>query len=94
MTIQLPQDLEIYIRDQVTNGLFASPDEAIADAIRVLRQQQPAAPAAKLLTPEDVDRELLARGLLSRLPDPAEDVDDEDDLPIPVEGEPVRARIP
>jgi hypothetical protein len=41
----------------------------------------------------NVDRQLLARGLLSRLPDPAEDVDDEDDLPIPVEREPVSETI-
>jgi len=93
MTIHLPQDLEIYIRDQVTSGLFASPDEAIAEAVRLFRRQQPASSASKILTPEDVDRQLLARGLLSRLPDPAEDVDDEDDLPIPVEGEPVSETI-
>jgi len=86
MTIHLPPDLESYIRDQVKIGLFASHDEAIAEAVRLLRRQQPGPSASKILTPEDVDRQLLARGLLSRLPDPAEDIDDEDDLPVPVEG--------
>jgi len=34
MTIYLPLDLESYIRDQVMSGLFASHDEAIAEAVR------------------------------------------------------------
>jgi Arc/MetJ-type ribon-helix-helix transcriptional regulator len=95
MTIRLPQDLEAYVKNQVTSGLFASPDDAIAEAIRLLRRQQPAPAASEILTTEDVDRQLLARGLLSRLPDPSEDLDDdgEDDLPVPVEGEPVSETI-
>ena len=94
MTIHLPQDLEAYVKNQVTSGLFASPDDAIAEAIRLLRRQQPAPAASEILTPEDVDRQLLARGLLSRLPDPSEDLDDdEDDLPVPVEGDPVSETI-
>ena len=95
MTVHLPQDLELFIRDQVTSGLFASPDQAIAEAVRLLQRQQLGSSASKIFTPEDVDRQLLARGLLSRLPDPAEDVDDEDedDLPVPVEGEPVSETI-
>jgi putative addiction module CopG family antidote len=95
MTVHLPQDLEFFIREQVTSGLFASPDEAIAQAVRLLQRQQPGSSAGQVLTPEDVDQHLLARGLLSRLPDPAEDVDDEDedDRPVPVEGEPVSETI-
>jgi putative addiction module CopG family antidote len=95
MTIHLPHDLEMFIREQVTSGLFASFDEAIAEAVRRLRQQHLASSPGKVLTPEDVDRQLLARGLLSRLPDPSQDVDDEDqdDLPVPVEGEPVSETI-
>jgi len=65
--------------------------QPLDEAVHLLRRQGLASAASKILTPEDVDRQLLARGLLSRLPDPAEDVDDEDedDLPVPVEGESV-----
>ena len=64
MTIYLPLDMESYIRDQVTSGLFASHDEAIAEAVRLLRRRQPGSSASKILTPEDVDRQ--SRGSASR----------------------------
>ena len=59
------------------------------------RSRSPRASAADVIcrrrrTPEDVDRQLLARGLLTSLPNPAEDVDDE---PISVEGEAVSETI-
>ncbi len=87
-----PQDLEFFISAEVPSGGFASPDEAIVEAISLLWREQQATSIGKILTPEDVDRQLLERGLLSRLPDPAEDLDDdeEDDLPVPVEGSPSR----
>src|SRR5438445_11276108 len=44
MTINLPGDLERFIQAEVRNGHFASEEDAIATAIRLLRQQvgQPA----------------------------------------------------
>jgi Arc/MetJ-type ribon-helix-helix transcriptional regulator len=91
MVIELPQDLEKFISEQVTRGRFATADEAIAEAVRLLRLQ-PALSVGGARTPEDVDCQLLARGLLSSLPNPAEDVDD-DDEPISVEGEAVSETI-
>jgi hypothetical protein len=69
--------------------------QPLDEGISFLSQQQAESSVCKPLTPEDVDRQMLARGLFSRLPDPAEDVDDddEDDLPVPVEGEPVSETI-
>jgi Arc/MetJ-type ribon-helix-helix transcriptional regulator len=90
MVIELPQDLEKFVSEQVTSGRFASADEAIAEAVRLLRLQ-PTLSVGGVDTPEDVDRRLLARGLLTSLPNPSEDVDD--DEPIPVEGEPVSETI-
>jgi Arc/MetJ-type ribon-helix-helix transcriptional regulator len=40
MTIRLPEDLERFIRAEVQCGHFATEDEAIAEAVRLLRLQQ------------------------------------------------------
>lgn len=68
---------------------------SLDEAAPLPQQQQPGAPGTRTLTPAEVDQQLLARGLLTRLPDPSQDVDDDDleDLPIPVEGEPVSQTI-
>jgi hypothetical protein len=37
---------------------------------------------------------MMARGLITRLPDPAQDLDDDpDDLPVPIKGEPLSETI-
>jgi Arc/MetJ-type ribon-helix-helix transcriptional regulator len=47
MTINLPDDLELFIRAEVRSGHFASEDDAMAEAVRLLRRQlsQAATPA-------------------------------------------------
>ncbi len=46
MTIHLPQDLESWLRAEVSSGNFASLDDAMAEAVRLLlrdrKQRQPA----------------------------------------------------
>jgi Arc/MetJ-type ribon-helix-helix transcriptional regulator len=39
MTIHLPDDLEHFLRAEVHRGHFASEEEAIAEAVRLLRHQ-------------------------------------------------------
>jgi Arc/MetJ-type ribon-helix-helix transcriptional regulator len=39
MTIHLPDDLERFVRAEVHSGHFASEDDAIAEAVRLLRRQ-------------------------------------------------------
>jgi len=39
MTINLPNDLVQFIRAEVLKGQFASEDDAIAEAVRLLRRQ-------------------------------------------------------
>jgi Arc/MetJ-type ribon-helix-helix transcriptional regulator len=56
MTINLPEDLERFLRAEVHSGHFASEEDAIAEAIRLLRQQLSqsaaiAAPAAPTSDP-------------------------------------------
>ena len=60
MTINLPEDLERFIRAEVHSGHFASEEDAIAEAVRLLRRQlsqaaspTPAAGAPTAATPPD-----------------------------------------
>jgi Arc/MetJ-type ribon-helix-helix transcriptional regulator len=41
MTIHLPGELERYIREEVVRGEFASADEALTEAVRLLQQRGP-----------------------------------------------------
>jgi hypothetical protein len=44
---------------------------------------------------EDLHRKMMARGLITRLPDPSLDIDDDDpdDQPVPIQGEPLSETI-
>jgi putative addiction module CopG family antidote len=42
MTIHLPEDLERFVRSEVSSGRFASEDDAITAAVRLLQQSQQA----------------------------------------------------
>jgi Arc/MetJ-type ribon-helix-helix transcriptional regulator len=46
MTVHLPEDLERYLRDAVMSGQFASEDEAISAAVRLLQTTRPRATAS------------------------------------------------
>jgi Arc/MetJ-type ribon-helix-helix transcriptional regulator len=94
MTIHLPEDLESSIRAEVEGGRFASVDEAMAEAARLLLGHRPSASSRAAITPDELNRQLLADGLISKLPDPsAESDDDHADLPIPLDGEPLSETI-
>ena len=93
MTIHLPEDLESSLRDLVGRGRFASIDEAIGEAARLLLRQQ-AGPQPT--NPPDKDafhRHLIEIGLMSELPNTAADYDDPDDVPVAIEGEPLSETI-
>jgi putative addiction module CopG family antidote len=111
MTIHLSKELEQFVHDAVSSGLYAREEDVIRDALTRLRQATPAvaanprrnakrtktAPprAKKPLTLEEVHRQMLASGLLTSLPDPALDIDDDDpdDQPVPIKGEPLSETI-
>jgi putative addiction module CopG family antidote len=46
MTIHLPQELEHYVKEIVLSGRFASEEEAIVEAVRLLRNKESAQPQA------------------------------------------------
>jgi putative addiction module CopG family antidote len=48
MIVNLPEDLERYIEGRVELGRYASPDEALAAAVRLLRQREEAEEARAL----------------------------------------------
>src|SRR5215212_6949714 len=108
MTIRLTKDLEQFVHDAVRSGLYAREDDVIRDALLRLKQAMPkdaAMPAQKTkrakrskakqqpLSLEELHRQMLASGLITRLPDTAADFDDPDDEPILIEGEPLSETI-
>ena len=106
MTIHLPQDVENSIGAAVDSGHFASPDDAVVAAWRVfeqtkLRQGQPgttakrAKPARqkKPLTRAQFDQQLVELGLMTHIPNTDAYIDDPDDEPIPIRGEPLSETV-
>ena len=93
MTIHLPKDVESSINAEVSSGHFASPDDAITAAWRAFLRQRTQEPPGKAVTLAELHQQMLADGLLSQLPNAAEDIDDEEDAPIAVEGEPFSETI-
>ncbi len=101
MTIHLSKELEKFVHDAVRDGLYASEDDVIRDALLRLKQTMPgkntkrAQPAQQKqpLTRAEFDQKLLDLGLMSQLPDTAADFDDPDDEPIAIEGEPLSETV-
>jgi len=106
MTIRLSKDLEQIVRDAVRAGPYACEDDVIGDALlrlkddmpkgaRTARRKAQAARSAKdkpLI--DDLNQRLMAAGLVTQLPDPAKDIDDDpDDQPIEIAGEPLSRTI-
>jgi len=92
MTIHLPEDLETYVRGEVQKGRFASSDEAITEAVRLLRQKKLEAERTAA-TPDEINRQLLEAGLLSHIPIRPDPVTYREFSPIAIEGEPISETI-
>ncbi len=94
MTIHLPIDLENSIRAEVARGHFASLDDAMTEAARLLlRQQEAQADAAGPLTEDEFQRKLLKSGFVTSLPTPADPADRPPFQPVMLEGEPLSETI-
>jgi Arc/MetJ-type ribon-helix-helix transcriptional regulator len=103
----LREDQERFIHDAVRAGLYASEDAVVSDALERLKQTMPkntpkrgqnlrratSALQNKPLSRDELNRRLLASGLVSQLPDPALDIDDDDVPPIVIKGEPLSETI-
>jgi Arc/MetJ-type ribon-helix-helix transcriptional regulator len=111
MTIHLSKDQERFVHEAVRAGLYASEDAVVNDALTRLKETLPKntkAPAKKVksgkatpqkpktpLTEAEFAQHLLSIGLITSLPDPAQDIDDDDpdDVPVIIKGEPLSETI-
>jgi Arc/MetJ-type ribon-helix-helix transcriptional regulator len=93
MTIHLPNDLESSIQAIVHSGRFASVDDAMAEAARLLLREIKQAPPSTASRLDALHRQMLADGLLSQLPNATDDIDDEQEAPVEIEGEPLSETI-
>jgi Arc/MetJ-type ribon-helix-helix transcriptional regulator len=94
MTIHLPEDLERYLLSEAQRGRFVSPDQAIAEALRLLRQTlQETQHQRKPVTPDEVNQQLLEAGLLSEIPSRPNLATYREFPPIVIEGEPLSETI-
>jgi Arc/MetJ-type ribon-helix-helix transcriptional regulator len=90
MTIDLPEEVERSIHAAVKSGRFACADDAVATAWRLFERVSPsmATHAKSPLAMSELNARLLASGMITELPDPAQDIeDDEDDDPVVIAGE-------
>ena len=107
MIIRLSKDLEQIIHDAVRAGRYADEDDVIRGALLRLKDEIPkdgqvsrkkagiARPAQDKRLRDALNQRLIAAGPVSRLPDPALDIDDNDpdDQPIEIPGEPLSETI-
>ena len=84
------------LRQQLDRQLEApTKPRAKPDAKTAKRAKAAPPPVKKPLSIEEIHQQMMARGLITRLPDPALDIDDDDpdDQPIAIEGEPLSETI-
>ena len=91
MNIQLPDNLENSVRSLVNGGRFASVDEAMVEAARLLVKQT--RPIKKPMTEAELHQHMLDIGLMTSLPDREADYDDPDDQPVEIIGEPLSETV-
>ena len=83
------------LRQQLDRQLAQPKKPAHPASAKAAKPPKAAAAKLKPLTRDEFNRRLMAAGLVTRLPDPALDIDDDDpeDQPIAIEGEPLSETI-
>jgi len=90
MTIHLPEELKCFLRTEVESGRFASEDEAIFEALRLLQQRQQEIPVlSKHLTEEEFEQRLSQTGFATIPAHPVGSPISWDFQPIKIKGEPL-----
>jgi Arc/MetJ-type ribon-helix-helix transcriptional regulator len=94
MTIHLPADLERFIQAEVHSGHFASEDDAIAEAVRLLLLRKVSA-AQGPLTEQELERKLVASGFLASVPSPRDSASSSvwNFDPVTIQGEPLSETV-
>ena len=96
MTIHLPHDIERSLHAAVSSGHFASVDDAMTEAARLLLQSlnQGQQTAKKPLTEQELERKLLESGFLASVPPPADPAAPAWSFkPVTIEGEPLSETV-
>jgi uncharacterized membrane-anchored protein len=83
------------LRQQLDRQLAQPKQPAATAPGKVAKRVKPAAPKKKPLTRDEFNQRLMAAGLITRLPDPSLDIDDDDpdDQPVTIKGEPLSETI-
>ena len=84
------------LRQQLDHQLAAPTKHGTKPPAKTAKRAQAGPPPAKKpLSIDEIHQQMMARGLIIRLPDPALDIDDDDpdDQPIAIEGEPLSETI-
>jgi hypothetical protein len=83
------------LRQQLDRQLAEPKKPRTRPSAKTPKQTRAAAPKKKLLTRDELNRRLMAAGLITSLPDPALDIDDDDpdDQPVTINGEPLSETI-
>jgi len=93
MTIRLPEDLESSVRAAVHSGRYASVDDAVTQAVRLLLGQQ-TPPAQKPLTEQELEQKLIESGFLASVPPPRDAATPSWSFdPVTIEGEPLSETV-
>jgi Arc/MetJ-type ribon-helix-helix transcriptional regulator len=95
MDVHLPEDLQEYVQSEVLCGHFASEQDAIEEAVRLLRlRRQPNIIQPNPLTQEQLEQQLLETGFLGSIPPPRTAASSRREFqPVPIEGEPLSETI-
>jgi Arc/MetJ-type ribon-helix-helix transcriptional regulator len=87
-------DEDDVIRDALVRLKETMPERSVTpEPHRKPAKSAKAATQNRPLTVEEVHQRMLAAGLITELPNRAADIDDADDLPIAIEGEPLSETI-
>jgi hypothetical protein len=83
------------LRHELDMELVEPSKPLVAPPAKMAKPPKATAAKKKPLTRDEFNRRLMAAGLITRLPDPALDIDDDDpdDQPIAIEGEPLSETI-
>jgi hypothetical protein len=84
------------LRQQLDNQLAQPKKKSTSQArAKAAKRAKPAQAPEEPSSIDDLHRKMMARGLITRLPDPSLDIDDDDpdDQPVPIKGEPLSETI-
>lgn len=90
LTVHLPEDIEKHLRAAVERGEYPSIDAAVDLALRRLLKPPP---PEGLRTEEELLQYMYSIGMITQLPEPGDDLDDDDEELIEIEGEPLSETI-